>query len=293
MEQTIIFNKERSIKASAADGWRMVALGWKRYLAALWPQLLILAAAAAFLLEMTVQYVCDHALPAYLLADMGAQPEVVRAVALPSIPLGTYWTLALLIFVFAGACFLARVYSVMQVYRLTNAMPSTMPLQMNRGEFEATRRIVLIAILAFLVFNLISLPVIYAALKWNPWIALVLVIIGSYLWASANLATLQYALFGKTLKASLVYGLKHGFGTSGILQFITLLPTLFGACVFLAPAVLYVCTEVAGTNSTLMSDPSGLPSYLPFLFFVINTVCFSLYKYFASLRTWTLALKTV
>lgn len=293
MEQTIIFRKERSIKASLTDGWRMVALGWKRYLASLWPQLLIQAAAAAFLLEMTMQYVCAHALPAWLLARSGMVPasEAARVLALPSVPIGVCWTLALLLFIFASACLRARVFTVIQAYRLTDSMPVGMPLPAGRGEFVAMRRIILIAFIALLAFNLVCLPVLYAALAWKPWIAWFAVPAGAYLWSSANLAVLRYAVFGQTLPASLAYGLKHGFGTSAILQFITLLPKLFSACVFLAPAALYVCVETAATRSILMADSFGLPPYLPVLFFTVNVVTFAVYKFLASLRTWGLALK--
>ena len=67
MEKKIVYNKERGIKGCIADGWKMLALNWKDYLKQTWAYVLFAGLANAFFIEMLLQYVCEQALPAYLL----------------------------------------------------------------------------------------------------------------------------------------------------------------------------------------------------------------------------------
>ena len=85
MEKKIVYNKERGIKGCIADGWKMLALNWKDYLKQTWAYVLFAGLTNAFFIEMLLQYVCEQALPAYLLlTSEGGDAQTAKWMAVPT-----------------------------------------------------------------------------------------------------------------------------------------------------------------------------------------------------------------
>lgn len=293
MEQEIIFNKNRSIKACVADSWKIVALGWLHYLKALWPYLLIFGLTGAFFIEIFVQYATQHLLPAYRLYQIKGDPQLIEYVALPGWDLGIYLLLSLLLLVAGTYCFAGRLLRVMQFYRDTDALPSRPRIALGRAGLRYGLRLLACDALFLVCFALLAGLIGFAAFKWSVWISVLLPFLIAYAWATVHVARLQYAFYGKPFLEALKYALKRSMGFSFLVQFITLIPSAFLWLVFGMPVAIYLLTELAANDSLLMGDPSGLPAYLPFLFFVLNSTGLALCALVSSVRTWALALKQV
>ena len=97
-----------------ADAWKIVALNWKTYFMALLPWTIFAGMAQAFLVEMCKQYICQHAVPAYLLWQQGAPHELAKAVSLPVWHEALYLVLALFVALVAMLGFVARVFKLIR-----------------------------------------------------------------------------------------------------------------------------------------------------------------------------------
>lgn len=290
METDIIFNKERGIKGCISDGWRIYALNWRAYVKALWAYLLFTGMAGAFFVEMNVQYVCNHLLPALRLHQMKGDSEIIKILAFPEISLLCYYLLSVVILGIAAFATQGRTIQMMQHYAVHQALPQ-LSLPLMKQERATTYRVFKTTIVFGIFAILFTLGIGAAAWKWEAWIAILLLPIYAYLSTTANVCELQHALQQKSFKTSLVYSLKHSMGLTFIIRLITFIPSAFLCLVFIMPAVIYALTEWAGNNSVLMDDPSGLPSYLPILFFVLNSIGIACCMLVSSVRSWTLALK--
>lgn len=290
MKTDIFFNKERGIKSCISDGWRIFALNWRAYIKALWAYLIFTGMAGAFFVEMNVQYVCNHLLPALRLYQMKGNPEIIKMLAMPELSLLCYYILSAVVLGTALFCTHSRTIQLMLHYATEQALPQ-LPLPLLKEERATALRILKTNLSFGLLTAIITAGILAAAWKWQPWIALTLIPLYIYVSATANVCELQHALKCKSFKSSLVYALKHSMGLTFIIQFITFIPSALLCLVFIMPTCIYALTEWAGNNSMLMDDPSGLPSYLPFMFFILNAIGLACCAFVGSVRSWTLALK--
>lgn len=290
METNIIFNKERGIKGCITDGWRIFALNWLAYIKALWAYFAFTGLAGAFFVEMNVQYACNHILPALRLYQMNGNQDIIKMLAMPEFSLLCYYVLSAVILGIAVFTTHGRTIQMMQHYAAHQAIPQ-LPLPLSKQERCNAFRIFKTYLVFGLVATIITIGIMTAAWKWNLWIAIVLVPFYLYIQATINVCELQYALKRKSLKLSLIYSLKHSMGLTFIIQLITFIPSVMLCMVFLMPVCIYSLTEWAANNSILMDDPSGLPSYLSVMFFLLNAIGLACCMFVGSVRSWTLALK--
>lgn len=290
MDTDFVFNKERSVKACIADGWRIFALNWRTYLKDLWVYLLLVGLTGAFLFELSVQYTCEHLLPAYRLTEMGGDPSLVKLIAAPAVTEAVYLLLALLLFIVAILCSYGRMWQMMKHFCTHNQMPE-FPLYFSRHERAFALRTLCVNALFTVVCMVLTALVMFAALKWSLWIAAILLPLYIYTASTVCVCEIRFVLKGHSLNKSLRYTLKRSMGIPFIIQFITFIPATVLYVVFCMPLSVYLLSEWAGNSSLLMGDASGLPSFLPFLFFTLNTLGLALSMGVTTIRTWSLALK--
>lgn len=290
MENNLIFDKERSVKACIADGWRIFALNRGIYLKNIWVYLLLTGLTGAFLFELCIQYACERLLPAYRLTEMKGNPELVKLIALPALSEAVYLLLAFALFIVALYCSYGRMWRMMKNFSAENQLPRP-SLHFSRSERSFALRMFGINLLFTVICIILTTLITAAALKWNLWIAVLLLPLFIYSFCTAGVSEIKYVLKDATLKESLVYGLKHSLGTPFIIRFITFIPATALYVICSLPLMTYTLSEWSGHNSVLMGDASGLPAFLPILFFIINTFCLAISLWCATVRTWTLVLK--
>lgn len=287
----ITFDKERGIKGCMADAWKIVALNWKTYFMALLPWTIFAGMAQAFLVEMCKQYICQHAVPAYLLWQQGAPHELAKAVSLPVWHEALYLALAFFVALVATLGFVARVFKLVRCYKASghmNGMKSFMLDTLDRKTLKRTFLSVIVFVMAILV---IGAPFIYAALKWQAWIVAVYGVIVLYLLSAFVIFTLRYALYMLRFKSALCDALKRAFGITFNLMLLTAIPVGICAVVLLMPVLLYVCSSMAAVKSELMGDVAVLPSYVTVLFFVVDAIGMAASLLAATYGVWVLSLK--
>lgn len=290
MENNLIFNKERSVKACIADGWRIFALNRSIYLKNMWVYLLLAGLTGAFLSELCIQYICDHFLPAYRLTELDSDSELAKLIALPTLSETVYLLLAFVLFIMALYCCYGRMWRMMKHFSIENQLPR-LSLHFSRDERSFALRMFGINMLFTIIFLILTAFVTAAALKWNTWISVALLPFFIYTICTVCVCEIWYVFKGASLKESLAYGLKHSMGIPFIIRFITFIPATALYVVCSMPPIVYALSEWAGYNSILMGDASGLPPFLPILFYVINTICLAISLLCITIRTWTLVLK--
>lgn len=288
--QNITFNKDYSIKSSIANAWKIFALNWKCYLKNTWVFLFIAGMSQAFLLEMTIQYVCQHALPALRIFQNMENTDLALAVAIPNVYLAIYWLLSLIIAIIGTYLCTTRIVRLIHEYRNTEKFPNQLPLFI--GETDRLNAFKLFAIGAlFFLLSLILIGLItWVSKKVSFWFLLLLPILVIYIWSTANVARVCYAIVGNSFMTSLKYALKRSLRQPFIVQILTLIPTfVIGICLTL-PLVIYILAEIASTDSLLRGDSFGIPSFVPFFFYILNSVCLTAMSLVKSWRLWALSL---
>lgn len=274
-----------------ADAWRILAVNWRKYLRNTWVGFLIAALAQAFLFEMAMQYVCEHLLPALRFTQSGGDPEVGKLIALPNVFTAVYLFLAVVLSLVATYLCGGRVLRIINDYRAGNAMPMKKPLAFTNKEFMAALRLFAVDALTGIAFSLIVAGVALLCLKISPWFAIAVPPLYIYIWTTANIARLRYALAGKPFVASLRFSFRRSLGQMFIVQILTIIPALVFAAVLLMPSAIYALGEAASTDSLLRGDVTSMPGLLPFVFFLLNTLCFFILMLVQSWRTWSLGMK--
>lgn len=293
MQQAIIYDKERSIKACVADAWRIVAINWRTYLKCTWTAFLIAAIAQAFLFEMVMQYVCQHFVPALRFMQSGGDAEIGKLISLPNIFTAIYLFLAVVLACIGSYLCEGRIVRIVNKYRVSNAMPPKMPFSFGNKEFMAALRLFAMDALCGIALSLLLAIVAMLSVKVSPWFSVVAPLLYIYIWTFVNIARLRYALAGKPFVASLRFSLRHSLGQMFIVQILTLIPFLILSTILLIPSVIYACGEVASTDSILRGDATTMPAILPFAFFLLNTLCFAVLMLVQSWRTWSLGMRAV
>lgn len=293
MEKKIVYNKERGIKGCIADGWKMLALNWKDYLKQTWAYVLFAGLANAFFIEMLLQYVCEQALPAYLLlTSEGGDAQTAKWMAVPTWCNGIYLLLATLLFAFANLCVVVRYFNVINYYKANNRMPQTCNLALQKNDWQRMGRILKALLCTALPAFVVCCIIAFFALKYTLWLWIAVLLISIYMASCSILCVMKYALSSKNLTQSLKFAFKRALGIPFILMLLVLIPTTFCTLVLSLPETLYSFSRLAATKSMLSCDSFGLPIYLPFVFFIVNAICYALTTLVRSYFVWTLSLKT-
>lgn len=291
MTPTIIFDKDRSVKACVADAWRLLARTWKRYLRAVWIYLILAGSTQALLLELFIRYIANHALPALRLSQSGGDPRIVRYILMPDGLTLLYFCLSAILCIFATYACYGRISSLIQAYKSWNVMPRLVRPALSKTERNCGLRLLGIDALAAFITLLLLAGVWLLAVKATPWLALLIPLFTLYIWTTANVARIQFAVNGQKLKASLRYALRHSLGTPLVVQILTLIPAGLLTTIFSLPILTYMLGSWAAADSLLRGDVTTIPPVLPLLFFIVNTLCLTVILAICSWRTWALSMK--
>ena len=293
MEQNIPFNKDRGIKGCMADGWKIIALNWKNYLKVLLPYLLFAGICHAFLIEMALQYICEQAYPAWLMGTSIGDWQTAKLMAVPTWCNGIYLTLALLLTTFANICLIARTFSTMKWYRKHDTMPTNQDirLMLTRNDWLCIKKILIIGICGLAATIIISGLLLGAVLKWSLWLLPIAVFSSIFILSATTLSLFKYAWAEENFKQSWNYALKHTLGLPFILMLLACIPITIICFMLNLPELLFAGSRLAAVKSMLAGDSYGLPAYIPFLFFIINTLCATMANLVCSYFAWVVGLK--
>lgn len=287
----IPFYKERSIKGYMADAWKMIALNWKSYLQALTPFLLIAGIADALFFEFTLYYICKQALPAYLFLSSDGDVKIAQWMATPNAVNAIYLTLATLFLIIGNLCLTAKLFATIRHYATHNQMCSKSALTLQKVDYQSMKRVLLSHFGFTLIAILLCCPFVILGLKWKPWTLAFIPLITVYAYAACYLFTLKIGLYFTSFKQAISYTFKHALGHSFILLLLTSIPVATIAIVCFLPQATYGLSYLAANKSAYMGDHIETSTLLTPLFFIINTISFSLIALAKSYTTWCLALK--
>lgn len=280
------------ISGSIASAWRILALGWRKYIASLWPLLTLAGLAQAFLFEMSLRYLNLHALPALRVAQSWGDTQLSLLLVRPSGLEVLYLLLAVAACLALTYACAARVMRLINEHRSAAALPTRLPVALTKGEWRGAGRLLAIDALWLLVTGLLTALFAWLAVRFSPWFAAPLPLLYIYIWSTANVSRLRFALFGDTLRTALGFAFRRSLGNAFIVQALTLIPAALLWLVFLLPPVTYALATTAATDSLLQGDVATMPQYLPLVFLLFNTLCAFVCMLVSSWRTWALALKT-
>jgi len=291
MQQPIIFDKELSIKACVADAWRILAINWRTFLKCSWAGFLIAGLALALLFEVVTQYVCVHLIPSIRFIQSGGDTQIGKLIAIPNVLTAIYLLGAALLAVVSVYLCEGRVIRVINEYRARNAMPQDIPQFFTKKETMAALRLLAVDVALGVMLLLIGAAIVLVSVKISYWIAILLPLLLIYIWTVVHIVRLRHALAGKPFAASMRYGFRHGLGQMFIVQILTIIPAFLIALAFLMPSAIYALAEAASTDSMLRGDLTIMPAALPLVFFLLNTLCFSILVVVGAWRTWALGMK--
>ena len=292
MQTNLTYYKDRSVKACLSDAWKMIALNWKAYLKQLFPFLLFAGLTAAFLLEVVLQYVGSQAMPAWLLLMSDGDAEAARWVARPSAMMAIYLVLTLVLCIFGGLCYKARLTKTIHAFSQTNAMPKEkIHIQLSKTERGYMKRSLTIAATFILAFIVVAAIAGWLSVKISGWIFVVALLWGIYLLPAYKQAAIQYTLMGNNLKRSITSGLKHAWGVPFILLILSGILTGIANAAALMPVIVYTLSKLAAAQSDWAGDGWHMPAYLTVVGFIVNTCCIALSCLINSYIWWAMSLK--
>ena len=272
----IPFYKERSIKGYMADAWKMIALNWKDYLLTLTPFLLIAGIADALFFEFTLRYVCKQALPAYLFLSSDGDIKVAQWMATPNIGNAIYLTLSALFLIIGNLCLTAKLFATIRHYTAHNKMNTKHSLTLQKVDYQSIKCVFLSHFGFTLITALFCCPFVILALKWKLWTLVFVPLIAIYAYAVCYLFTLKIGLYFTPFKQAIGYAFKHALGHPFILLLLTCIPVAAITIVCFLPQATYGLSSLAANKSAYMGDNIETSALLTPLFFIINTISFSI-----------------
>lgn len=286
----IAWHKQRGMRGCLVDGWRMVVCDWKGYMRRLWAVTLAKALCAAFFVELVVQYVSDFALPAFRLWQSAPDSPVVGLLLRPD------WATVLYLL-------LAGVLLFVLVYLLKGKLYETMHFYARRNSFDprtcwgvspfalhsAYKSCVVDALMYVPACLLLAACLVLLHAHWGLCLSLCTLIV-LLLWSMAGVSRPLYAFYGLSLASSVRIAFRKEWHRLWPLRFIVWIFVLAVAFVCLLSPVAYLLTKCAGADSVLMGDPTGIPSYVPLLFFFSNAFSFFLLFSFTTVAQWPVVL---
>lgn len=282
MSRDIPFYKSRSLTTCVADGWRMTAIEWRKFLKDTWLFSFIFGLSVAFFAIQLTFYLASHALPALRLSEQKADPILVNLVARPDLISVICLAITFGITVFSYYLYKGRAVSALRYYKRHDRQCGLMPPTIMTADRKAIKGLCLIDLPLF-ILTAILLAGIYFGLKAaldegaalytllvSP---LILIWIGSW----KHIARIEYTINLRSYSISLKKGLKQSLGTSFILQILTSIPLACFAMVCLLPILIFLGASLANADTMLVSDPNGIPGYVTFIYFVLIALSSTLY----------------
>lgn len=291
MQQPIIFDREHSVRACVSDAWRILATNWHAFLKCTWAGFLIASLALSLLFELALQYVCAHLIPAVRFTQSGGDPQIGKLIAIPGILTALYLLVAVLMSLVCVYLCEGRVIRVINEYRAQNAMPSDIPQFFAKEEGRFALRLFAVDVAWGVVLLALGAVIAIVSVKVSYWILVAFPPLFIYVWTSAHIARLRHALAGRSFAVSMRFGFRHGLGQMFIVQILTIIPAFVIAPVFLMPSAIYALGMAASADSMLRGDVTVVQNALPLLFFLLNTICFSVLMTLGAWRTWALGMK--
>lgn len=286
----IEWRKQRGMRRCLLDGWRMVACGWKGYMRSLWATALAKALCAAFLLELFVQYISHFAQPAFRIWQTSPDSPLVGLLLYPDWSTALYMLIASIFMIACVYLLKGKLYEVIHGYACREGFGKRprwgiSPLAL-QSAYKSFKMDVLLYIPA------IALLIICSLLLKSHWAACLslcgLILVA--LWSVAGVARPLYAFYGLSLAASLKTTFRKEWHRTWPLRFVEEIFILaVGFVCWLSP-ITYILTVSAGTDSVLMGDPAGIPSYVPLLFFLTNALGFFVLFMFTTVAQWPVVL---
>ena len=289
--ERIKLNKSRSIKASIVDSWSLFALDWRQYLKQIIYPALATGLAGAFAFEMCLQYFCEHLLPAYRMYQTGASVSWLKLMLIPAWSDIVYILSALFVFFFFMTYYRGKLLGMVSGYATKGYFAEKQDLILCPQERIFAKKYVALSLLWFVVVGTILFLIAWIAVKWQTKLLMLIPFVWVYLGSTNHVVQLNFTLGNKTFVQSLKLGFCKSLGLAFILQALTMLPMLLLLGVFTLPAVVYALSEMAVCDSLLVGDSVTVPSLIPFLFFLFNTLGFASLLVLNSVRTWALTMK--
>lgn len=289
--KTIELIKSRSIKASIKDAWYIFALNWKKYLKLTLLPVVPAALSGAFVIELCVQYICRHLLPAYRLHQAEAASDWVHLILVPSMTDLLLFLFSLLFFVFFLSYHRAKQLGIIDRYAVDSQFADRGTVSFVGRERVFAFKCLAVSLGASVLFLLFSALIVAAAVRWQIRLLYLLPLWALYVWTTHNVTMLQYTLRGDKLWPSLRRGLKQGMGYPLIVQGLTAVPMSLLLVVFCSPALVYLLSAMAAEDARLVGDTPVVPGFVPFLFFVLHTVGLAMVGLCNSVRRWSLVMR--
>lgn len=288
------FTCYQSLKRSLAGGWKVFAKHPARYLRWQWLWALLRALGMTALFWYATQVYTEHIHPAYLFWKLGATEHMEWGL----VPItGRTW-------VFLGLCVVASLvllyfnkgntWSQVQQFAATGqafARPSLAGKQMVPN---ALRCFVLDALFLLVNAGLIALAV-WLSCKTSGWWLLLLAPIECIVYVYSYVCRCGLLVAGVKPGRVFAWGWTNSRRCGGgyfLLLILTGIPYLLLCAALFLPLVIFTFAILANGETLLTGAQSGLPSYFPYLYFIVTTSCMLLASVFASMRLWPLAMKT-
>lgn len=291
MTTDLSFDKDRSIKACIADGWRIMTDHWRGWLKNLWPMLLILSTIYALWIEMVTQWLGQHALPALRLSQSGAAPEIVRYVLSNDILWLVYIFITTLGVVVMTALYAGRTGLLINKLQGNNDIQTVIRPYITKQERRKGWRLLAVDAFYALCFILIFAGIFILSNKvgkyWILWIALLPAI---WLYSAAKISRLGCMCHSLTSRQAITLGLRRSLGQPFIVLLLSVIPRLLAGCPMLLLPCIYILSNLASYDSLLREDESNLPRWLPLIFMALNLFALACWKVLGLHATLSVAL---
>ncbi len=286
--------RERSLRACIAAGWKLFAFHLRPYLAALWMPLLAAGCGYALFSFFFCRMYCTSALPAWVYTHSGLELGVAREFFFPA-PTDWLWLLLFFVAAVAGSC-LARgaVFAQIKYYVREGRLPKNLSAVGGTPLRRSALRLLVFDALWTFVLAAITAVVVGIAAVTSWWVLLLLLPIYIYGAVAVNIGEQFYLLRGLSLKESLVRSFTKGNNLSDyfVLLLLTSIPMFAVAIVGLYPNILLQLAYIVDGTGRLAGDASGMPDFMPLLFFILTAIGSAVVLLARSIQLWTLAFKT-
>lgn len=291
MTTELSFDKDRSIKACIADGWRITANHWWGWLKNLWPVLLVLSTMYALWIEIFTQWLGRHALPALRLSQSGASPEIVRYVLSNDTLWLVYLFIATLGVVILTALYAGRTGLLINKLQGNNDIQAVIRPYITKQERRKGWRLLAVDAFYVLCFILIFAGIFILSNKvgkyWILWIALLPAV---WLYSAAKISRVGGMCHSLTFSKAVILGLRRSLGQPFIVLLLSGIPRLLAGCPMLLIPCIYVLSNLTGYDSLLRGDEAILPRWLPLLFMIFNLLALACWKFLGLHATLAIAL---
>ena len=293
-DPNVDYSRYQSLRACLARGWRVFADHPGRYIAWQLPGAVLRGLGLTLLLWYVSQIYAEHIHPAYKFWKMGATDQLVWDL-IPIQP-RTWLYLALIAVCCLLALYLSKGYLWVRVQRLVTPAPEKLTLsKYGKNLLRNGGRCFLYDLLSSVVFLILAGLVALLSWKTSWWCLLLLLPIGLVLYVFTTVGRYALLLTSQSLRSRLSWTWRNSKRYGGaylLLLILTGIPYLLLCCALLLPVAVFTLAILANAETLMTGALSGLPGYFPYLYFFVGTLCFALCALFASMRPWSLALKT-